>query len=103
MADPQVSQAVLLAIGTWRSDVPRIDITQLQETFGRYRARILGRQVEALARELLSDEDLADPVEEFAAAHPELSGEAVAALEWWFTANFRGVDYDLDLSTGHLA
>ena len=96
MGERELNEAVLLAIGTWRSDTPRIDVDRLDEAFGVDQGKTLGIRVQSLARELLSQDGGPDPVGTFADEHPELSREALAALSWWYTANFHPDEEETD-------
>jgi hypothetical protein len=97
--DEELSEAVVMVIGFRTRNYPRLDYTVLAQRFGVSRAPGMASRVEAILDELgrvevdWSKHSLAsggDDARSFMAGrHPELSEEALAALDWKFTFDWR--------------
>jgi hypothetical protein len=98
-SDPELSEAVVLFLGYGIDSTPARHSAKLVERFGAQRAAILQAQVNALRSEIGSihiDWKLHTLVtgSDFAQAHmkvhhPELSKEALNALSWEFSWDWR--------------
>lgn len=98
-ADQELSEAVIAVLGYGTHCFPEEDYSGLASRFGEARARDLAFQVGALLKELArvkvnwTAHTLASGGEEarahMASRHPELTKEALKALEWTFTYSWR--------------
>ena len=97
--DGELSEAVVMVVGFRTSNHPRPDYTVLAHRFGSSRAQYMASKVEAILSELgkievdwirntlASGGDAVRGV--MAGRHPELTEEALAALDWKFTFDWR--------------
>lgn len=98
MGPEVVSEAVILHSGRGLSPFPLRDAGRLALRFGPGEAADLAVIVDRLSREFYevepeayeSLEEAADPaVEAFAVRHPELSAEAISAIRWCYTYDWK--------------
>lgn len=97
--DEELSEAVVMVIGFGTSNCPGEDYAPLAQRFGASRAPDMASRVEALLKELFrvevdwSKHSLASGSDEarsvMARRHPELTDEALAALDWKFSFDWR--------------
>jgi hypothetical protein len=97
--DDELSEAVVIVVGFRTRNHPVIDYAAIAQRYGTSRAPGLASRVEAILTELgpvevdWSRHSLASGGDEarrvMAARHPELNDEALAALSWKFTFDWR--------------
>jgi hypothetical protein len=97
-SDPAlVSKAIVVWVGWGKTPIPWTDDQRVVKQFGEELARLLLPEVNRLSRDFFSSDahtrvrDLAEKgrvaAEQFRSRHPEISDEAVKALEWTYTYN----------------
>jgi len=96
---PSISNALIIWTGWGRSSWPQRDEQSLVREFGSERAGVLIQKLQELEEEFYSSsarfvaKDLAEmgwmASEQFRSKHPELTGEAIQALAWCYTYDFK--------------